>query len=549
MSYLPWNVDVGIALISLFVFVGTRSFHNRLCCGTGSHLLWVIGEVLSGLLFLAYTYLISKIWPNSSLIPFLWDFSLLYLGISFVDSIFALLPVSKKTAAGRIAKGLFGLSFLVSLFISYGFYPSHWFSSPVLRQLLILLGGLVLVLGAMRYISNSIVRYGIAIGYLLFALFWWGNWIVISLWTVSSLFCLVFVSLGYAWLVTDVASKVHSWVVNRLSLSDANEVVKGFRFMMTALYLYSIEAVWAVFSGVDVVQTYLSPIYLVKSSMVQINLYRLYRSVLVAIFVLGLLRVVKKLVKAYFPEDRREFEGASAETVVFNLGILVVIILIMASLGITWRIVLPVAGTLGIGIGFGLQTIMNNYMSGFILLFSQKIRVGDIVEVSVSTPTLGQTNPTVFGKVEEIGILATTIRTNDGVDIAIPNSNFINSPIINYSHRDSYVRYRLPVGVSYASDPNQVREIILETISEIKGILRHPEPRVWFYEYGDSAIIFVATFWFDIRRHIKINRLRDEFYTLVWYKLKDAGIEIPFIQNDVWFRNKLEVRLDKGGEG
>ncbi len=542
------KVDVALGLVSLFVFIGTRFLHHRLCCRIKNNIVSVMVEILSGLLFLAYTYIVSRVWPDSILIPFLWNFSLLYLGLSLVDSVFAVLPSKRRTTSGRITKILFSLSFAVSLLISYGLYPAQWFSSPLLRQVLIVLGGLVLTLGAMRYISNPMVRYGVGLGYLVLALSWLGNRIVINLWTVSALFSLVFVSLGYAWLITDVAGKVHLWVLNRLSLSDANEVVKGYKLAMTSLYLYSIEALLALFYGRNLLQDYLSPIYLVKGAMIEITLFRLYRSLIVAMLVWGLLKVVKKLVKAYFPEERRDFEGASAETIVFNLGILVVVIVMMASLGITWKIVLPVAGTLGIGIGFGLQTIMNNYMSGFILLFSQKIRVGDIVEVSVSTPTLGQTNPTVFGKVEEIGILATTIRTNDGVDIAIPNSNFINSPIINYSHKDSYVRLRLPVGVAYSSDPEQVRKIILEAISEINGVLKHPEPMVWFYEYGDSALIFVATFWFDIRRHIRINRLRDKFYTLVWYKLKEAGVEIPFIQNDVWFRNKLEVKIDKGGE-
>ncbi len=541
-----FRIEIAIGLISFFVFVGSRLVYAKLSRKFKNLLIKTIFEVFSGLIFLAYCYFIFYLWPKSIVVPFLWNFAILYLGFSCVNSVFTLLP-GDNTAMRKVAKFLFLLSFVVSLLIAYKLYPSYWFSSPDLRKWFVLLGGLVLVVALLRAIRSPVFSYLIGLGYIVFSILWALGKIWFSFLSLSMFFCLVFLVLGYFWFITELADKLHKFSLKLLSPEDVREVIRGYKYFISAVFLYCLEVLITLFTGQDLVHTYLSSFYLIKGTVIKISGYRFYRSVVLGFAIWGGLKVLKKLVKAYFPEDRRDFEGASAETIVFNFGVLFVVVVMMASLGITWKIVLPVAGTLGIGIGFGLQTIMNNYMSGFILLFSQKVRVGDIVEVTVSTPTLGQKNPTVFGKVEEIGILATTIRTTDGVDIAIPNSNFINSPIINYSHRDSFVRLRLPVGVAYSSDPEMVRDIILNCIREIPGILKHPEPSVWFYEYGASALIFVATFWFDVRKYIKINKLRDRFYTIVWYKLKEAGIEIPFNQTDVWFRNKLELKIDKGG--
>ncbi len=545
----PVMVDLILALTSVFVFVGVRVVHGWVCCRSGvkNRLIPVALDVLSGLVFLGYSYLLQVLWPNALVSPFLWNFSVFYLGLTAVDSVLVILPNKPTYVNGRIIKFLFFLAFAVSLLISYDLYPSRWFSSPELRKVLIALGGAILSLAVLRYSISKTVGWAVVLLYFGLVALWVANRISFDLLTISLLFSLVFLFLGYVWFVSDLAERLKGLVGRWLSEEDSLDLSKGYKLFVTAGFLFLVELVLVVFLGQNPIQGLLSRLYLIRSGAIEITIYRLYHSLLIGAMVWGAIKVFKKLVKAYFPEDRRDFEGASAETVIFNLGILVLVIVVMSTLGITWKIILPVAGTLGIGIGFGLQTIMNNYMSGFILLFSQKIRVGDIVEVSVSTPTLGQSNPTVFGKVEEIGILATTIRTNDGVDIAIPNSNFINSPIINYSHKDSYVRLRLPVGVAYSSDPEKVKAIILESISEIPGVLKRPEPVVWFYDFGSSALVFVATFWFDIRRHLRINRLRDKFYTTVWYKLKENGIEIPFPQNDVWFRNELRVRLDKGG--
>jgi len=286
-------------------------------------------------------------------------------------------------------------------------------------------------------------------------------------------------------------------------------------------------------------------IYIINTDLVKISIGNIVNVSVLGLFLFSVLNLIKKLVKLTFPKERREVEGGSAEALIFNLGVLFNSIVLLSALGITWKVLLPIAGTLGVGIGFGLQTIMNNYISGFILLFSKKLKVGDIIELSsLSVSALGKELPSVFGKIESIGILSTIVRTNDGIEISIPNSSFINSPIVNFSYKDPYVRLKIPVGVSYSSDPKKVREVLLSVVDEIPYAVKFLPKDVRFEELGDSSIVFTVIFWINVRKNILVKRIISEFYYRAWYRLKENGIEIPFPQMDVWFRTPLEVKLD-----
>jgi len=200
-----------------------------------------------------------------------------------------------------------------------------------------------------------------------------------------------------------------------------------------------------------------------------------------------------------------------------------------------------------------LQTILNNYVSGFIMMFSRNIKVGDFVEIPGNAGRfINNTDPTIFGRVENISILTTRIRTLDGIDILVPNSTFVGNQIINYSFGNPYVRVRFPFGVSYSSDPQRVKEILLELAYRCPWAKNYYKPpQVWFTGLGDSALIFNLFIWVDIRElwknpYATISKsLVDWVYTNGFLKLKEAGIEIPFPQNDIWFRNSLKVVVER----
>lgn len=183
------------------------------------------------------------------------------------------------------------------------------------------------------------------------------------------------------------------------------------------------------------------------------------------------------------------------------------------------------AGALGVGIGFGLQNIANNFISGLIILFERPIKIGDRIEVGAVT-----------GDVVKVSSRATTISTNDNISIIVPNSEFISKQVINWSHNDRNIRFHVPVGVSYNEDPAQIKELLLSVAEEHPDILKRPAPDVLFVEYGDSSLNFDLMVWTSKY----INRpiiLKSQLYYRIFEKFKEHNIEIPFPQRDLHLRS------------
>ena len=179
-----------------------------------------------------------------------------------------------------------------------------------------------------------------------------------------------------------------------------------------------------------------------------------------------------------------------------------------------------VAGALGIGIGFGLQNVVNNLVSGVVLLLEQPVRYRDRVSVE-----------NVEGQVEHINFRSTTIITNDNITIIVPNSQLINQAVINWSHGDPRIRVHVPVGVAYGSDVDLVTETLLAVAGAQKKVLASPEPEVRFLEFGDSSLNFELLVWSDEppnhrRLHSNLNYAIDAAF-------REKGIEIPFPQRDL----------------
>jgi len=425
-----------------------------------------------------------------------------------------------------------------------------------IQKFLIVLVILIVVLELIKLIKNRDLRNFLKqlalIVAIAFLLSWEFGYISLSFKTIVGFSLLLGITSLYYYLNSKLLAEFINFVKKYLPRTDVEAIEFNLRILVATLYFVIIKNILETFLNLSPIFNYLSKIYIIKNELISISIYSIFQATVLGIILFSLLNVVKKLVKIFFSKRDIYVEGGSAEVFIFNIGVLFNIMILMSSLGITWKIILPIAGTLGIGLGFGLQTIMNNYVSGFILMFSRRIKVGDIVELpSISVNTLGSQSPSIFGRIENIGILSTIIRTNDGVDIAIPNSDFINSPIINFSLIDPYVRLRIPIGVAYSSDPYTVREILLSVIDEVqteedKKIDKGKD--VWFQELADSALIFTAVFWIHIRKDIKIMDIISKFYYTAWYKLKENNIEIPFPQNDIWFRNKLRVEIDYNKE-
>ncbi len=189
--------------------------------------------------------------------------------------------------------------------------------------------------------------------------------------------------------------------------------------------------------------------------------------------------------------------------------------------GVNMSSLVILGGALGIGIGFGLQNIANNFVSGIVLLMERPIQVGDRVEV-------GNTN----GDVVRIAARSTWIRTNDNVVMIIPNSEFINSHVTNWTANDRQVRFAVPLGVSYKSDPEVVRDVLMEVADKHPDVLTIPEPEVVFTGFGDSSLNFVLHVW-TVTRVQYPRILASEIYFMIFKAFKEHGIEIPFPQRDL----------------
>lgn len=230
----------------------------------------------------------------------------------------------------------------------------------------------------------------------------------------------------------------------------------------------------------------------------------------------------KFLVKKVFPRYNINIGvSQSIATIIRYLIIIIGLYIIIQSLGIDLSALGILVGALGVGIGFGLQNITNNFISGIIILFERPVKVGDRIQIEELT-----------GNIVEISARATTIITNDNIAVIVPNSDFINSRVINWSHNNEQVRINLELGVSYNEDPIRIRNILLELIRKHEAVLLSPEPYVRFDGFGESSLNFTLQFWTSdyIKKPLI---LKSEIYYSIFKKFKEEKIEIPFPQRDV----------------
>jgi potassium-dependent mechanosensitive channel len=210
---------------------------------------------------------------------------------------------------------------------------------------------------------------------------------------------------------------------------------------------------------------------------------------------------------------------------VWTLGILVA----LHAFGLSPTSMAVAFGALGIGLGFGLQNIFNNFISGIILLFERPIQVGDAIEING-----------MWGEVRKINVRSTLVQTYDNASLIIPNAEFISSQVTNWSFKDMRLRRTIVVGVAYGSDVNLVKETLEEIASKIQHVLKFPVPQVIFADFGDSALIFRLRVWTDIDHMLSVESdIRFEIYRL----FGERSIEIAYPQLDIHVRTMEDKEI------
>jgi small-conductance mechanosensitive channel len=220
--------------------------------------------------------------------------------------------------------------------------------------------------------------------------------------------------------------------------------------------------------------------------------------------------------------------------VMFGVMFIGVFVVSLVSVNIPLAVFTFLGGALAIGIGFGAQHIINNFISGMILLFDRSVRVGDIVEVD------GQ-----GGRVTEIGMRNSRIRRFDGIDILVPNSQFLQQKVTNWTLSDLKMRYSVSIGVAYGSPTRETERVLIKAIETHPQVLKDPPPSILFEEFGDSALVFTGYFWMELisnrDNRIAVSEIRHAITEL----LEKAGIVISFPQRDVHLDSSkpLEVKV------
>lgn len=213
-----------------------------------------------------------------------------------------------------------------------------------------------------------------------------------------------------------------------------------------------------------------------------------------------------------------------------NLVLVVGVFIVLQNTGIHLEALTVFAGAVGVGIGFGLQNITSNFISGLVILAERPITIGDRVEVAGVT-----------GQVVKIRARSTVVVTNDNITTIVPNQKFIDSPVTNWTFGDPRVRFRIPVGVAYGSDTDLVRKKLIEVGEEDPHTLKDPAPSVFFVGFGDSSLNFELVAWSDEMSH-RPARFRSDLNFAIDKKFREAKIEIPFPQRDINFRTgKVEL--------
>lgn len=196
-----------------------------------------------------------------------------------------------------------------------------------------------------------------------------------------------------------------------------------------------------------------------------------------------------------------------------------------------------IGGAIGVGIGFGLQNIVSNFISGIILILEKTLKIGDFIEMSSGTT----------GVVKEIGLRFTRVTTRDNIDILVPNSEFINGQVTNWSFSEKLRRIHVPFGVAYGCDKEAVREAALEAASHVEGAITGVPDRsaeVWLTEFGDSSLNFELVIWVGNELMSRPARTRALFLWEIETQLRNREIEIPFPQRDLHIRSgTLDVSL------
>jgi small-conductance mechanosensitive channel len=264
---------------------------------------------------------------------------------------------------------------------------------------------------------------------------------------------------------------------------------------------------------------------------IDVKLFDVVQAILMLVVVLSAAVYLTSLVESRIKTSRTLSPSVQVLFVKSLRIVLIAFAILMAieSLGISMTTLAVFGGVVGIGVGFGLQRVVANLISGVILLVDNSIKPGDVIAVSGT-----------YGWVTALGARYVSVVTRDGVEHLIPNEMLISERVENWTHTHSRTRLKVEVGVDYRTDVHRAMALCLEAAVETERVLRDPEPKCLLLEFGDSAIKLQVRFWIA-DAHNGVQNVKSEILLRIWEKFREAGIEIPLPQRDLHLRSGFEA--------
>lgn len=360
-------------------------------------------------------------------------------------------------------------------------------------------------------------------------------WLVL-LWTSSS----VLSGLGYnRELVRIAASLLNAWIVIRIITSAVSDPFWSNTIATIA---------WAA-AALNILRLLDPTIELLDKAAFSIGdtRFSLYTGIKGAILTVVLLWLASQATRfVQIRVQRSKTLTPSVQTLIgqtVRIGLLfAAVTMALNAVGIDLTALAVFSGAVGVGIGFGLQSIFSNLVAGIILLFERSIKVGDFVDLDNG----------LTGEVREINIRSTRITTNDNIDILVPNAEFINNRVTNWTLRDAHRRIRIPFGVAYGTDKELVRKVVLEAAAKLPHALGGPQERpnqVWLTAFGESSLDFELVIWLHPDAVKRPGAVSADYNWAIETALTANNIEIPFPQRDLHIRSgKLPILMTREGK-
>ena len=333
------------------------------------------------------------------------------------------------------------------------------------------------------------------------------------------------------------ASLLNAWIIIRLVTSNMKP---GFWTRALSIAAWTVAALYIlrwlepVTRSLDAAQ--------INIAGISFSVYQLITSLIVAVLALWLGRIAGDAAQSSLKSSRSltpSLAGLLGQVAKITL-MLAAVFFALSAIGVNLTALTVFTGALGVGIGFGMQAIFSNFISGVIILFEKSVKVGDFIELQSG----------VTGLVREINIRATLVTTNDNVDILVPNEEFIKAQVINWTLKETRRRMHVPFGVAYGSNKELVRQAGLEAAAEVPWTYTSSEarkPQVWLVGFGDSALDFELVVWLTDEAVMRPARVKADYNWALHTALEKYEIEIPFPQRDVNFPTDraLPVKISK----